>query len=135
MKRPTSHKWAIFVFIAFIAVNVRLAINEAFDVDTGLILVLSCCALVGSFLFTHSRRTYLVAALALTLIVIRGLYYGVFQPAQQLLTQDAAAQQGWPAVGFQAFLLVLLCLLLRAYIFGAASRQFYGYTLPSTTVG
>ena len=134
MKRPSCHNWAIFVLIAFLVTNLILAIKVAFDFATGLMLILCCAGLIGSFVFSRSNRTYVIAAFTLALIVLRGLYYGVVLPAQQLLTHNPASQQGWLPIGLQAFFALLLCVLFYAYTFGVASRQFYGYAEPSIPI-
>jgi len=96
-RRPTSHKWAIFVLLMFVAVNVMLALQGAFDVFTGIIILLCLAALTGFFAFTRARRTYLIVALTLTLIAVRGAFYGVIQPAHQLLTNDPSVREDWLA--------------------------------------
>jgi hypothetical protein len=71
------------VLIVFLAVNVMLAFKGAFDVFTGFIIVLCLGALIGFVAFSRARRTYLLAAVTLALITLRGAYYGVIQPVHQ----------------------------------------------------
>ncbi len=128
-KTPISHKWAVFVFVMFLAVNIMLAARGAFDPVTGLIIFLCLASLIGLFAFARSQRTYWIAALTLALVVLRGGYYGVLQPAYLLLTHNPSVREDWSAIAFQMFGVGLLVWLLLAYAIGRASRSFYGFSL------
>ena len=130
-KRPTSHKWALFVFLAVSATNIMINMLGHFDVFGVIVTIAGLAAFFASFLFARARTTYFLGTVTLVLVFFRSV---------QTLWGDIVAYraglfhltQSWVLllIAFVCVVVFLLFLLFRAYTFGAASRQYYG--LPPT---
>jgi hypothetical protein len=126
-KRPASHKWALFVFMAVAATNIMLNFMGNLDVFGVVVTIAGLAAFFASLLSARSRNTYMLGVITLVLICLRSIqslwfdivaYRGDLFHAPQYVTL--------PTIIFVVVVVVLLFLLLRAYTFGAPSRQYYG---------
>ena len=133
-KRPASHKWALFIFLALVAANIQLNVLGHFDVFGVIVTVASLAAFIASFAFARAHTTYRLCSVTLALVFLRSI--------ESLWGDIAAYRAGlfhlperWALllIAFVCVAVVLLFLLVRAYTFGVASRQFYGLpiTLPN----
>lgn len=128
IKRPASHKWAILVFCAVAGANIWLNTKGAFDFLGIVVTVAAVCALFVSFFMARSKRSYFVNSAALFLVLLRGaqsLCYQIIWDADQGI-------MGWARILCVSWLAFLMFTLLRAYVFGDASRRYYG--LPGKRV-
>ncbi|EDY16958.1 hypothetical protein CfE428DRAFT_5587 [Chthoniobacter flavus Ellin428] len=132
-KRPASHKWALFVFVAVAAVNIMLNVSGHFDVLGVIVTFAGTAAFFASLLYARSSRTYTLGIITLGLVLIRSLQSLWFDIAAYRSGLFHAPRAALPAIIFAACGVALLLLLFRAYTFGASSRQYYGLpAIPNT---
>lgn len=125
IKRPASHKWAIFVYVSFIAVNAMLALRGYSDLFTLFLALLCVVQLFGAFFSPRARRHYTLGVVVLWLIALRGLYYALLEPAYEFLTHRADAGAALQ-LSFNSWGMALCLWLAIAYTFGKPSRAYYG---------
>ena len=129
--RPTSHRWALFVFAAFCAAAVYVMSVVRLDLAGVAVLLVCLAALVASLGFTRSHQTYYIGVTALALVMLRSVqslwfYLAAFH-AERLVS--------FVPVVFGAAGFVLLAALLRAYALGSRSRQYIGLAVRTTKPG
>jgi len=125
-KRPASHKWALFVFIAVVATNIRLNLMGQFDILGIIVTIAGVAAFFSSLFFARSPRTYTLGMITLALVFVRSLQSlwfdivayrnGLFHAPQSTML---------PFIIFAGCAVALLLWLFQAYTFGASSRQYY----------
>lgn len=129
---PASHKWAVICFFFAAGGNIFLNFHGVWDVLGILVTITSLAGFIGILFFRRSPRTYTVGIIGLLFFVLRasqstlsGLWW-VFRGERDM------DWRSWFTLGLSCFLYVLILLLFRSYVFGATSRQYYGF--PSVPV-
>ena len=140
MKRPASHKWAIFVYVCFIAVNALLMVMVYHgplamllnDPLTPVLMLLCAVQLAGVIFSPRAVRHYWIGVAALAVIAVRGLYYAVLAPWYELLAHGAGGHLlALVPLACNTCGIALFFWLVWAYTFGKASCEYYG--LPRGT--
>lgn len=128
MKRPASHKWAIFFFFASSALTVRLLFGTlrtgVFNVRGAVLLVMCLLPLLMLTFFRYSRITYYITAVEVALIA---LLFG-FMGFSSLLRSNGDESGGF--LSANVFWIVVFVSLFWRFSFGRPSRAYFGFCEP-----
>ena len=133
-KRPASHKWALFVYVAVAGINIMLNFMGHFDILGVIVTMAAVSPFLAPLLWARSTRTYTLGVIALGTAFIRSVQSLWFDIAGcwRETPLHAPEHLTLPATIFAGCCCVLLFLLFRIYMFGAPSRRYFG--LPVTPI-